>query len=116
MKVLLDENLDHGLRMLLGQHDVVTVTYMGWTGLKNGELLRIAEDNGIEVLLTGDQTLTYEQNLTGRRLAIVALSAIQLPIIKKNLPKIIAAIDNAAPGSFQTVDCGTFSRKKTPRQ
>lgn len=112
MKVLLDENLDHGLRMLLGQHDVVTVTYMGWTGLKNGELLRIAEDNGIEVLLTGDQTLTYEQNLTGRRLAIVALSAIQLPIIKKNLPKIIAAIDNAAPGSFQTVDCGTFSRKK----
>jgi len=31
---------------------------------------------------------------------------------KKNLPKIIAAIDNAAPGSFQAVDCGTFSRKK----
>jgi hypothetical protein len=85
---------------------------MGWAGLKNGELLRIAEDNGIEVLLTGDQTLTYEQNLTGRRLAIVALSAIQLPIIKNNLPKIIAAIDNAAPGSFQAVDCGTFSRKK----
>jgi hypothetical protein len=112
VKVLLDENLDHGLRTLLGQHDVVTVTYMGWTGLKNGELLRIAEGNGIEVLLTGDQTLAYEQNLTGRRLAIVALSAIQLPIIKNNLPKIIAAIDNAAPGSFQTIDCGTFSRKK----
>jgi hypothetical protein len=112
VKVLLDENLDHGLRTLLGQHDVVTVTYMGWTGLKNGELLRIAEGNGIGVLLTGDQTLAYEQNLTGRRLAIVALSAIQLPLIKKNLPKIIAAIDNAAPGSFQTVDCGTFSRKK----
>jgi hypothetical protein len=38
---------------------------------------------GIEGLLTGDQTLAYEQNLTARRLAIVALSAIQLPIIKK---------------------------------
>ena len=114
MKVLLDENLDHGLRKLLGQHEVVTVTYMGWTGLKNGELLRLAEDHGMEVLLTGDQTLTCEQNLTGRRLAIVALSAIQLPIIKKNLPKIIAAIDNAAPGSFQAVDCGTFSRKNPP--
>jgi hypothetical protein len=83
VKVLLDENLDHALRKLLGQHEVVTVTYMGWTGLKNGELLRTAEDNGIDVLLTGDQTLTYEQNLTERRLAIVALSAIQLPIIKK---------------------------------
>jgi hypothetical protein len=114
VKVLLDENLDHGLRKLLGQHDVVTVTYMGWTGLKNGELLRLAEDNGMEVFLTGDQTITYEQNLAGRRLAIVALSAIQLPIIKKNLPKIIAAIDSAAPGSFQAVDCGTFSRKKPP--
>jgi hypothetical protein len=75
-------------------------------------LLRIAENNGIDVLLTGDQTLNEEQNLTERRLAAVALSAIQLPIIKKYLPKIIAAIDNAAPGSFQAVDCGTFSRKK----
>ena len=116
MKVLLDENLDHALRKLLGQHEVVTVNFMGWTGLKNGELLRKAEDTGIEVLLTGDQTLNYEQSLTGRRLAIVALSAIQLPIIKKHLPKIIAAIDDAAPGSFQAVDCGTFSRKRLADQ
>lgn len=112
MKVLLDENLDHALRMLLEQHEVVTAAYMGWAGLSNGELLQVAEDNGIEVLLTGDQTLNHEQNLAGRRLAVVALSAIQLPIIKKNLPAIIAAIDNAAPGSFQVVDCGVFSRKK----
>ena len=88
------------------------MTYMGWTGLKNGELLRTAEDNGIEVLVTGDRTINYEQNLTGRRVAIVALSAIQLPILKKNLPQIIAAIDNAAPGSFQAVECGTFSRRR----
>ena len=112
MKVLLDENLDHALRNLLGHHEVVTVAYMSWAGLKNGELLRTAEDNGIDVLLTGDGTLNLEQNLTGRRLAIVALSAIQLPIIKKDLPKIIAAIEAAAPGSFTAVDCGTFSRKK----
>ena len=56
MTVLLDENLDHALRTLLGPHDVVTVTYMGWSGLKNGELLRAAEDKSIEVFLTGDQT------------------------------------------------------------
>ena len=116
MKVLLDENLDHALRKLLGQHEVVTVTFMGWAGLRNGELLRAAEHAGVEVLLTGDQTLNYEQNLAGRRLAIVALSAIQLPIIRKNLPKIIAAIDDAAPGSFQAVDIGTFSRKKPTDQ
>jgi hypothetical protein len=112
VKVLLDENLDHASRKLLGQHEVVTVTYMGWTGLQNGALLRAAEDNGIDVLLTGDQTLAYEQNLIGRRLAIVALSAIKLPIIKEHLPKIIVAIDTAVPGSFQAVNCSTLSRKK----
>jgi hypothetical protein len=114
VKVLLDENLDHALRTLLGRHEVVTAAYMGWAGLNNGELLRVAEDGGMEVLLTGDQTLSHEQNLAGRRLAVVALSAIQLPIIKGNLAAIITAIDNAVPGSFQVVECGTFSRRKSP--
>ena len=116
MNVLLDENLDHALRKLLGPHEVVTVTYLGWAGIQNGELLRAAEDNGIDVLLTGDQTLHQEQNLIGRHLASVALSAIQLPIIKQNLAKIIAAIDDALPGSYQQLDCGTFNRKRSPAE
>ena len=116
MKVLLDENLDHALRNLLGPHEVFTVTFMGWTGFQNGELLRVAEESGFDVLLTGDQTLYHEQKSSGRRLAIVALSAIQLPIIKENLPKIIVAIENATQGSFQAVVCGTFSRKNPPEE
>lgn len=115
MKVLLDENLDHSLRLPLGHHDVVTVAYMGWAGLKNGELLRTAEKHGIDVLLTGDSTLNYEQNLAERRLAVVTLTAIQLPIIRNHLLKIIAALDNATPGSFQVVDCGTFIRETHQR-
>ena len=82
MKVLLDENLDHALRKLLGNHDVVTVSYMGWAGIPNGALLSAAEENGIDVLLAGDQSLHSEQNPACRPLAIVALSAIQLPILK----------------------------------
>jgi hypothetical protein len=89
VKVLLDENLDHALRNLLAPHEVVTVAFMDWALLKNGELLRVAEDSGIDVLLTGDGTLSYEQNLTGRRLAILTLSAIQLPIIKNHLPPLM---------------------------
>jgi len=112
VKVLLDENLDHALHALLNPHEVGTAAYMGWGGLKNGEVLRVAEESGFEVLLTGDQTLNQEQNLAGRRLAVVALSAIQLPIIKGNLRAIVAAIGNATPGSFQVVECGAFSRKK----
>ena len=112
MKVLLDENLDHALRSLLGPHNVVTAAYMGWAGVKNGELLTAAETAGIEVLVTGDQTLNYEQNLVGRRLAIVALSAIQLPIIRGSLPAILAAIERSSPGSFEVVQCGSFTRRK----
>jgi hypothetical protein len=112
VKVLLDENLAHRLRKNLGAHDVLTVRYKGWAGLKNGELLRTAENDGIEVFLTGDQTLTCEQNLTGRNIAIVALSAVEWDILKHHPPLIVAAIDSALPGSFQVVDCGTFTRKK----
>jgi hypothetical protein len=113
VKVLLDENLDHALRRLLGDHEVFTAAYMGWAGLQNGALLRAAEGAEIDVLLTGDQTLHSEQNLKGRRLAVVALSEIRLPVLRESLSKIIAAIDSCTPGSYQEVDCGTFSRKRT---
>ncbi len=59
-----------------------------------------------------DQTMSEGQNLAGRRLAVVALSAIKLPIIKHHIPAIVAAIDNATPGPFQAVDCGIVSRKR----
>jgi hypothetical protein len=85
---------------------------MGWRMLKNGELLRAAEENGFDVFVTGDQTLAYEQNLAGRRLAILALSANNWPIIKDYVVEILAAINSVAPGSIQTVDCGTFTRKR----
>ena len=78
MRVLFDHNLPHKLRTSLTTlcaHEIVSASYMGWGDLKNSELLRAAEENGFQVFVTGDQTLVYEQNLTGRRLAIVALSA-----------------------------------------
>jgi hypothetical protein len=56
--------------------------------------------------------LCYEQSLTGRRPAIVTFSAIQLPLINLNLEKVIAALDQASPGSFEAVVCGTFRRQK----
>lgn len=50
VKVLLDENIDHRLRKHLGVHDVYTVDYRGWAGLKNGVLLQVAEAEGFEPL------------------------------------------------------------------
>jgi hypothetical protein len=112
VKVLLDENLPHLLRNNLGDHNVFTVRYKGWAGLKNGEPLKTAEDDGFEVFITGDQTISYEQNLTGRRVAIVVLSSIDWHILKNHLPLITAAVDRALPGTFQALDCGAFTGKK----
>lgn len=73
--VLFDHNLPHKPRThlgTLGKHEIITTSYMRWAGLKNGELLQAAEENSFEVLVTGDQSLVYEQNLTGRRLGIIA--------------------------------------------
>ena len=109
------KNLAHRLRKNLGAHEAFTVSFRGWAGLKNGELLRTAEENGIEVFLTGDKALFHEQNLKQRNLAVVALSSVEWDILKNYLPLILAAIDKAVPGSFQEVDCGSFERKKPPR-
>ena len=95
---------------------MVTASYMGWGDLKNGELLLAAEESGFEILITGDQSLFYEQNLSGRQLGIIALSTNNGPIVKNYLPQILAAVDSAFPGSFQAVECGSFSRKKAPSQ
>jgi len=90
---------------------VYTVDYLGWAGLKNGELLRTAEADGFELFLTGDKNLAYQQNLTDRRMAIIVLSAIDFDILKTNLSLIVAAIDSAGPGAFLTVECGNFRRQ-----
>jgi predicted nuclease of predicted toxin-antitoxin system len=63
MKLLLDENLPHDLRHFLPGHQTFTVAYMGWSGVKNGELLRLAADDGFDALLSLDSGLAYQHNL-----------------------------------------------------
>jgi len=60
--VLLDEDLPHDLRHELVGHEAVTVAYMGWGGIENGELLALAADAGIEAVLTKDLGIRYQQN------------------------------------------------------
>jgi hypothetical protein len=110
LKVLLDENLPHSLRLHLKPHDVETAAYAGFAGLSNGRLLDAAERAGFDVLVTGDRTLHYEQNLTSRKIAIVSLSAISWPILEPHVEQILKAVDAASQGSFAAVDCGTFRR------
>jgi hypothetical protein len=75
VKVLLDENLPHDLRHHLVGHDAFTVTYVGWSATKNGELLRRAADAGFDAMLTMDDGVAYQQNAATLPVAVVILSA-----------------------------------------
>lgn len=75
MRILLDEQLPRRLAPHLLGHDVRTVQQESWAGLKNGVLLSEAEAAGFSVLVTGDQNLEHQQNLTKRKLGIVVLGA-----------------------------------------
>ncbi len=116
MKVLLDESCPAQLRAHLKHHDTFTAVYAGFGAFKNGALLKAAEAAGFDVLLTADKTLRFEQNLAGRRLALVCLSANSWRVIAPNVAGIVAAVDAATPGSFTGVECGAFVRpRRTPK-
>ena len=72
MKVLLDECTPHVLKRLLTGIDITTVQELGWSGISNGALLKRAEGQ-FDVLITSDQNLQYQQNLTHRTIGILQL-------------------------------------------
>lgn len=76
---------------------------MGWGDLANGELLQQAELQGFDVLVTTDQNLKYQQNLAGRRVAIVVLTATSWPRIQKILPSVVEAIGEIQANGYVEV-------------
>jgi len=102
--VLFDKNIPWGLRRHLAGYTVRTTEDEGWSGLSNGDLLSAAERAGFEVMLTADRRIRYQQNLAGRRLALIVLSSPAWPVVKDHIPAIKAAVDAATPGSYQEVD------------
>jgi len=75
MRILIDECIDERLRDSFSGHDCQTARYAGFAGLKNGELLDAVESAHFDVLLTVDRGLEYQQNLTGRKIAIIIFHA-----------------------------------------
>ena len=75
MRILLDECAPRPLKRELPDHEIRTVVEMGWSGKKNGELLRLMNQEGFMLLLTTDQNLRYQQNLKQTGVAVVVLVA-----------------------------------------
>ncbi len=103
MRVLFDQGTPVPLRDSLQQHEVSTAFERGWSKLKNGELLDAAEREGFTVLVTTDTKLKFQQNLSGRRIAIVALLTTSWPRIERATAEVVKAIAAATPGSYSEV-------------
>jgi len=74
-KLLLDECIPRKFKNHLSGCDCLTVPEAGWAGKKNGELLSLAENAGFQVFVSLDQGIEFQQNLTGRNIAVILLRA-----------------------------------------
>jgi hypothetical protein len=99
MNVLLDASVPRPLRKFLPDHTVRTAQEMGWGQLKNGALLQAVEPQ-FDAFLPTDQNLKYQQNIAGRKLAILVLSTNDWPTIRTKTDEIAAKVAELKPGDF----------------
>ncbi len=104
MLVLFDQSTPVPIRPFLKGHTVETAWQRGWDKLKNGDLLKAAEEAGFEVLVTPDKNIRYQQNLSEHAIAIVVLGIPQWPILRPHVDRVVAAVNAAKPGTYCEVE------------
>ena len=105
MRILLDECVPWPLHKILSEHELTTAQKRGWGGIKNGDLLRLAEAE-FSLFITTDQNLRYQQNLSSRKIAILALST-------NNLRRLLAASE-LLKTTIQAIQSGQFVQLELP--
>ena len=104
MLVLFDHGTPRSIALYLEGHTVKEARAQGWDRLSNGELLKAAEEAGFDLLLTTDKNIRHQQNLSGRKIAIVVLGNPQLPVVRLHIQRVVAAVNTATPGSYFFVE------------
>jgi hypothetical protein len=113
MLILFDHGTPRGVARALSAHVVITAQSRGWERLTNGALLKAAEKASVDVLLTTDRRIRYQQNLSGRKIAIVVLTGTtKWSRVRLHLERIVAAVNATVGGSYAAVDIPF--RKPTP--
>jgi len=104
VRVLLDESVPRPLAQLLVGHDTRTVTQLGWTGIKNGELLSRAAES-FDVVLTADQNIEFQQNIAKLPVAVVVLTARtnRIESLEPLVPAVLAALETLQPRTLRRV-------------
>ena len=110
VRVLLDNSAPRGLVKALSGHIVIEARAQGWDELTNGDLLNAAEAAGFDILITPDQNIRYQQNLTTRKISLVVLGKGRWTLVKNHLAEISAAVDAATSGSYAQLDIPEINR------
>src|SRR2546422_5364663 len=100
MKILLDECVPWPMHRLLTNHTCTSVQAQGWSGIRNGDLLQRAEGE-YDLFITSDQNIRYQQNLSGRRIAILELSTNDISRIQAASMLIEEALEKIQPNDFR---------------
>ena len=108
-RVLLDHCVPKAVRSFLTGFDVVTAYQAGWSDLANGALLAKVEESGFDLFVTADQNLRYQQNLAGRKVAILLLPTNTLNELRPLSNEIAEVSGRANPGDFLIVGKRTNS-------
>ena len=104
MRILFDHGTPSGIAGSLVGHDVTEAIERGWDRISNGELLKQVDAGGFDVLLTTDKRIRYQQNLIGRKIAIVVLGNSTWRVVRTYLDRIVLAVAKATPGSYAEVE------------
>ena len=106
MRILLDECVPKPLKGEFADLDIRTVKEMGWSGTKNGALLKLMSEERFTILLTSDRNIKYEQNLQQADIAVIVMVARtnRLPDLLPLIPKVREALSSIAPGELIEVD------------
>ena len=103
MRILFDQGVPVPLRRSLPGHSIVTVFEKNWNTMENGELLFMAEREGLDVFITTDQNLKYQQNLKERQIAIVVLTTTSWARIRRQTDIVLETINAVRPGEYHEV-------------
>jgi predicted nuclease of predicted toxin-antitoxin system len=103
VKVLVDECVPFKLVRLLNGHTFITAQEKGWGSFKNGQLLALSEAE-FDLFLTCDSNLQYQQNLKGRKIALLLLSTNHWPTLKRHAALVQASLEKIQPAQFLTVE------------
>jgi hypothetical protein len=107
VRVLLDECVNWRLGRDIVRHDVKTAHQMGWSTIQNGALLALASQH-FDVFVTVDRNLSFQQNLNSFSISVIVIEAKtnRLADLRPLIPKLLAAIETARPGTAKFIGAG----------